>query len=71
MIVIFIKIKKGSNSDPLFGGVRCIENRCTLPRYNGFKCDDDRECYSGLCADGNNLFLNIDICFGKKLVLFL
>jgi hypothetical protein len=38
--------------NPLYGGTRCVENKCIKPRYNGYGCSNPRHCWSNECNFG-------------------
>jgi len=46
-------------NDPLLGAVRCVNNICIKPRYNGQFCSHDRHCFGGSCQNS--------LCAGRKL----
>jgi len=34
------------------GYVKCVNERCIIPRYNGYRCNHNDQCHSGVCKNG-------------------
>jgi hypothetical protein len=39
-------------SDSRTLNVRCVNKKCIKPKYNGYECEANEECFGGSCTNG-------------------